>query len=227
MSGFVLKMIALIGMTVDHMGVLLFPGAFWLRGVGRLAYPIFAYFIAEGFWHTHNRLRYFLRIFAVAILCQAVYGLFGDPFDMCIFVTFSLSLILMGAAERTRAAFAEKRDRRAFLWLALFIGLLIATYLFCWYFTVDYSFAGIVTPLLVSFFKNKWARLASLTVGLLWIAIDTYLAIHSLVSLFALLTLPLLALYNGKPGRCRMKYFFYLYYPLHLAVLQLIAWIIA
>lgn len=55
MSGFVLKLIAAVSMLIDHAGLLLFPEQDWMRLVGRLAMPIFAYCIAEGFLYTRSR----------------------------------------------------------------------------------------------------------------------------------------------------------------------------
>ena len=57
-----LKLFALVVMTVDHIGALLLPQYSVLRIIGRLAFPIFAYMIAEGCAHTSSRLRYFLTI---------------------------------------------------------------------------------------------------------------------------------------------------------------------
>jgi hypothetical protein len=62
LTGNQLKLLALLTMTCDHIGVSLFPQALWLRVIGRLALPIFAYMIAEGCRHTRNRKRYLLSI---------------------------------------------------------------------------------------------------------------------------------------------------------------------
>ena len=71
LNGNQLKLIALIAMTFDHIGVSLFPHTIWLRVVGRLALPIFAYMIAEGCRYTRSRKRYLMSLLAVAALCQA------------------------------------------------------------------------------------------------------------------------------------------------------------
>lgn len=69
----ILKSIACISMLIDHIGYLLFPNILIFRLIGRLAMPIFSFFIAEGCRHTSNRFRYFLRIFLLGLLCQTVY----------------------------------------------------------------------------------------------------------------------------------------------------------
>ena len=67
-----LKIIACVSMLCDHMGYLLFPQAFWLRWIGRLALPLFAFFIGEGCRHTHDRRKYVLQITALAAVCLVV-----------------------------------------------------------------------------------------------------------------------------------------------------------
>lgn len=56
-------------MLVDHIGYLLLPDVVWLRWIGRLALPIFAYFVAEGCRHTRNRWRYVGRMLGLGCLC--------------------------------------------------------------------------------------------------------------------------------------------------------------
>jgi len=90
-----LKTIACISMLIDHIGYILFPQIAVLRYIGRLAMPIFAFFIGEGCLHTRDRKKYFLRLFSLGMVCQAVYVLeylimgSGDPFYLNILLTFS------------------------------------------------------------------------------------------------------------------------------------------
>ena len=68
-----LKIIACISMLIDHIGFILFPNIEILRLIGRIAMPIFAFFIGEGCLYTKDRKKYFLRVFVLGIFCQAVY----------------------------------------------------------------------------------------------------------------------------------------------------------
>ena len=63
-----LKLLAVVTMLIDHMGFTLFPHAVWMRAVGRLAFPIFCFLIAEGCAHTHDKKRYAGRLLLFAVL---------------------------------------------------------------------------------------------------------------------------------------------------------------
>lgn len=101
-----LKMIAMITMTIDHIGAYLLPQLHVLRIIGRLSMPIYAYMIAEGCHYTHDRKAYFLRLFGLALLCQVVYVLVDRSLYQCILVTFSASVGLICGVEN-----AQKRGR--------------------------------------------------------------------------------------------------------------------
>ena len=224
MSGCILKLIAALSMLIDHAGLLLFPGAHWMRVAGRLAFPIYAYFIAEGFRYTRSRRRYFLRVFLLGAACQIVYTVADRTLYLGILLTFSFSILLMWLLDAARRAFRENSRARVPLAAAL-LAALAAAALLCRFVTVDYGFFGILTPVPVSLFEEKYPRLAALSLGLAAVATAELLA-GSKVQLASALAVPLLALYNGKPGRYRLKYFFYIFYPAHLAVLQMIAWLL-
>ena len=71
LSGFQLKYIALIAMVFDHIHYFFdYTGKIpiWFAMIGRLAAPLFLFSVIEGFIHTRNRKKYFLKIYALAIL---------------------------------------------------------------------------------------------------------------------------------------------------------------
>ena len=123
LTGNQLKIIAMITMTLDHIGAELFPQVLWLRIVGRLAMPIFAFMIAEGCRHTRSPLRYLGTLAAFAAVCQAVYFFAMGSLYMCILVTFSMSvglILLLKKAEEKRAPF---------LWILFALGCAAAFFL--------------------------------------------------------------------------------------------------
>ena len=75
LDGTMLKVLAMISMVFDHVGDMFFPGVAWLRMVGRLAMPIFAFFIAEGYSHTHDKKKYLKRMGIFALISEI-------PFDL-------------------------------------------------------------------------------------------------------------------------------------------------
>lgn len=204
-----LKLLAMLTMTLDHIGVQMFPGALWLRIVGRLAFPIYAYMIAEGCAHTRNRRKYLLQMAGLALLCQLVYFFAMGSLFQCILVTFTLSILLIYACDTgSRPLTALALLGVAFVTVAL-PRLLPGTD-----FDIDYGFFGVLVPVAAYLGKTHREKLlftASVLVALAWSVggIQWY-------SLAALLPL---ALYNGNRGKRRMKWLFYLYYPLHLAAI--------
>ncbi|HBJ18870.1 MAG TPA: hypothetical protein DDY70_03905, partial [Clostridiales bacterium] len=105
----VLKLIAFAAMLADHAAVLLFDGCIPLRIIGRLSFPIFAYMIAEGCRYTSNRLRYFLRLFVLGVLCNLIYFLAMKQLTLSILITFSLSILLIYLIDALRTQREEKR----------------------------------------------------------------------------------------------------------------------
>ena len=99
LTGNQLKLIAMIAMTCDHVGLSLFPQLQILRIIGRLAFPIYAFMIAEGCRYTRDRRKYLLSISALALLCQLVYWFMMGSLYQCILVTFSLSICLIYALD--------------------------------------------------------------------------------------------------------------------------------
>ena len=96
MSAFVLKIIAIISMTFDHMSYLIFGEFSFMNYIGRIAFPIFAYQITEGYIHTHNLKKYFFRLFIFALISQIPFMLFSsllsDEISLNIFFTLLLGL---------------------------------------------------------------------------------------------------------------------------------------
>lgn len=218
LSGNALKLIAAAAMVADHVGYLFFPKVAALRIIGRLAFPIFAYMIAEGCAYTRNKLRYFLHVFVLAVICQAVYFVAAGDTHMNILVTFSLSILLIYAMEAVKTANSSGKRIAA---AAMFAAAVGAVYLLTRFVSVDYGFWGVMTPVLAGVFRGKtekrYISVLMLGAGLLLVA--GYLGGVQIYSLFSL---PLLLLYSGKRGKWKMKYFYYIFYPGHLALLYLI-----
>ena len=218
LTGNQLKLLAMLTMTIDHIGAILLPQYRFLRIIGRLSMPIYAFMIAEGCHHTHDRKAYFLRLLGLALLCQVVYAAVDRSLYQCILVTFSLSVALICAVE-----WAQKKRTPGSLLAAA--GLTATVYFLCEKlplflpgFHVDYGLWGVLLPVIV-YFGGRDIVAFGLGVLLLCLSIG-----HT--QWWAMLTIPLIALYNGQRGRHRLGWLFYLYYPAHLVILYAISYLV-
>ena len=216
-SGNALKLIAAALMLIDHVGLIFFPDNMVFRMIGRPALPIFAFFIAEGCRYTRSRARYFGMIFLLAVICQIVYFVVDGSMYLSVLFTFSASILCIFALQYAQA-------KRTALSALVFAGAVAGVYLANRLVTIDYGFWGCMTPVFAALLRNtrfdrRWINTLMLGAGLVILALDL-----GGRQFWALLAIPLLLLYSGRRGKWRMKYFFYIFYPLHLAALQLIAW---
>jgi len=222
LSGNQLKMIALAAMTCDHVGKELLPQYELLQIIGRLAFPIFAYMIAEGCKYTRNRRKHLLQVALLALVCQIVYFVAERSLFQCILVTFSLSICLIYGIEN-----AQKK-RTATVWicaavicgLVCFISVVLPIILKGTDFAVDYGLWGILLPVAVYFVPEGMKVLAAAVIliplcmelgGLQW---------------YSLAAVALLSLYNGKRGKANIKNLFFTYYPAHLVCIYLLSLLI-
>lgn len=214
MSTFVLKLIAVISMLIDHTGAVLFPEEVWFRIVGRLAFPIFCFLIAEGYTHTRNVKRYAFRLFLFALLSEIPFDLlfFDSWFDISgqnVFFTLFLGLCAVWVADILKSRWPVP----AFLCAGLFAA---AAQLLC----TDYGAFGVA--LIVAFFLCRDKDFLKTAAFLLLNTGDALLN-DSMVQLYAAPAVLPILLYNGKPGKYRMKVFFYLFYPCHLLLLYFVS----
>lgn len=211
------KILALVAMTIDHIGVQIFPQNPVLHIIGRLAFPIFAYMIAEGAKYTKNRKKYLGTMLALGICFQIVYFFTEHSLYQSIFITFSLSILLIYALDHA----LKRKTFDAWILLVLlflvifFVAYIVPELLVDRDFYIDYGIWGILLPVFVYLGKNKWEKLALCVIPLFFLSL---MFIDQKYAFFALIPL---ALYNGKRGKLNMKYLFYIYYPLHLIIIYL------
>ena len=240
LSGNALKMIAAISMLIDHIGLLFFPFNGIFRIFGRLAFPIFAYMIAEGAKYTRNKKKHFFTMFSLAVICQIVYFIFDSgSLYMCILVTFSISTLLIYALENFKKTLFSKNTDTFDKVIAggIFFGGILLTFVLNSILTIDYGFIGCIAPVAVSLldFKDidaseKYKKLDKLEYKLICFTLPLIALIISnmmrqvfiipYTQIFSLLSIPLLFLYSEKRGTPKLKYFFYIFYPVHLALLE-------
>lgn len=229
-----IKIIAIIAMTIDHVTWWLFPGypteplPILLHMIGRLTCPIMCYFIAEGYHYTRNINKYTARLFLFAIISHFAYvfaseGLFIPSYDGGILNRTSVMWSLAWGLVMLRVAHSEKLGQCAKTLIVVLICLI----------TLPSDWSCIASLCILAFGTNR----NNFKAQMLWMAF--YVGIYSVVYFFAidkvygllqmsvLLSAPILYMYNGERGKNRtlnhvMKWFFYLYYPLHLVIIGLL-----
>ena len=243
MSIFLIKLIAAASMLLDHTGMILFPDVLWLRIAGRLAFPLYALCIAEGFRHTRNRIKYFLRIFVLGAVCQVVYFFVSaDPY-LGILITFSLSIVLLCLLDSLLCACKKQKNPISDLWERLFKkamprpaaiavcalllgGALAGIWLLSRTITIDYGMTGVLFPVLVYLgYSSRRQKLLGPYLGVAMLSCN--FEGSSTPRIWSLLALIPITLYNGKPGKYKLKYFFYIFYPAHLVLLYAIDIVLA
>lgn len=224
-----LRVLAMFLMLLDHLWATLVPGNFWMTYLGRLAFPIFAFQISEGFFHSADRKRYAKRLFLFALLSEIPFDLiYGGtvfyPFHQNVMFTLLLGLLVCCAIDRARGERTAKAVLRGALSVA---GILLLSLIGM----VDYGWKGVMTVVafyLLRGFPFAWlAQIAALV--LLNIVLFKGQTIPLLgrdfpTQGFAVLSLLPIWLYNGRRGGGgkALQYAFYAFYPVHMLVLYLL-----
>lgn len=217
----VLKLIACVTMLLDHIGAVLLPQHGWLRAIGRIAFPIYCFSLAEGFHHTRSRKKYGLRLFVGMLLSEL-------PFDLLFFgrihcgyqsvmVTLFFAFLMLWTMEKIPTLPLKCLTALPFCLAAELLH-------------TDYGGAGV---LMVAFFfltREIPRRLPVQTVGLILLCylIGGYQVVIGPVwfplELVGVLAMVPIGLYAGRKSTSSMaiQWGFYLFYPVHLAVLWVI-----
>ena len=216
-----LKIIAMVSMLFDHVGKELLPQYPILQIIGRLAFPIFAYMIAEGCFYTKNKLKYFLTIFILGTGCQIVYMVAEYSFYQNVLITFSLSIALIFSLENFRIKKENISGIILFFTVSVVfvLTMVLPEVLKEYGFQVDYGIFGVLLPVAVFYGKNKLQKLSFATIILVLLAYS----FGGGMQWFSLLSVPVLVLYNQKRGKYNIKPLFYIFYPAHLVVIYLIS----
>lgn len=232
LTGSYLKWIAIVTMFIDHIGAFLiepyllkqgiFPGITFLgpaelmantynillqvntilRLIGRFAFPIFAFLLVEGFLHTRNLKRYILQMGIFALVSEIPFDLAGsgtliEYSHQNIFFTLFTGLLCISIYHRLDGISNMR-------WVVLLVAMFLSSF-----FRFDYGAMGVLLIFIFYHFHDDF-KLRNL-----------FSAVVLLQQLTAVLSLFLIQLYNGKRGK-QNKYFFYMFYPVHLMLFFLL-----
>lgn len=230
LSGFALKIIAMVTMTCDHIA------EFWwdecaevwdmlpvyMRMIGKLTFPILVYLFAEGYYHTRDRAKYLIRVTIFAVISVfPFYLMHGNPWN--VLFTFAVGLALLMSKDEVEKLF-EKVPSGFFMLVFFIIAMLVS-----WYFRYfDWGFPGILAIYVAGQVKDIRSRAfvpgMVLFAGMMLKCYMTQTLRMDNIIIYGgcLLSIGLLLLYNGQRGYNKgwwVKYLFYIYYPAHLLVI--------
>jgi len=225
----VIKIIAIIAMTIDHTATILFPRyspdipVIFLHIIGRLTAPIMIFFIVEGYYHTHNIKKYLIRLFILAVISHFAYTFaFGKsfiPFKESIFDQTSI-IWTLGLGLLALTVYKSENIKNWQKQIIIFISIWAA-------FPADWSAPAALAILYMGRNRNNFKKqmlcllacIALYTVGYFFFLNKIY----GLLQMTIVFAIPILYQYNGQRGTWKgMKWLFYIYYPLHLILLGLI-----
>jgi hypothetical protein len=223
-----LKILACLFMLIDHIGAILYPDVRLLRIIGRLAFPIFVFLIAEGYRKTKDLTNFMGRLLVFALISQLAFnaaflGSATKPDSLYLNVLFTL---VMGVY----ALYLYDKKQN--------IGYVILIAAVCELLHTDYGAFGVLLIFVSHKYYDNFIKLTTGYVGLMFLYVGqwifTFKDAHPTVPLLdiltkyyplepiALLALVLIKFYNGKRGR-NLKHLFYAFYPVHLFVLSIIS----
>lgn len=226
-----LKLLAIIAMTLDHIADLLYPGmpnniiSNILHIIGRLTAPIMFFFICEGFYHTKNLKKYITRLFIFSLISHFSYcfafGINYIPFATGeIFNQTSIMWTLTWSVIALYIVYGKNKFKKWQKWMLVIFTNIIT-------FSSDWSCIAIM--IILDMYGNRGNLVKQMKGMITWTFIYAIVSfifvnkVYGIIQLFVILVYPLLKRYNGEKGKVKwLKWFFYLYYPLHLVIIGIL-----
>ena len=218
-----IKYIAAIAMLIDHIAAFLLPAEsilfFIFRTIGRLTAPIMCLFLAEGFRHTSSQKKYEIRLFIFAVISQLPYAFAnGIPIlsvKFNVVFTLFISFLILLAYENIQNNIVKTAAITFLVAASAFAdwGIIAPLWTLTFHILYDDKKRKITAYAVISFMHIIMCISAVIATGSLW---------HSQLWQFGVfLFIPVFLLYNNKSGKKNIfsKWFFYIFYPLHLCIL--------
>ena len=234
-----LHIMAMAFMLCDHLWGTIVPGNDWLTCIGRISFPIFAFMIVEGYFHTSNLKKYAGRLFVFALISEIPFNL---ALGSRIFYQIHQNVLWSFLISLGLIHWNEKAKKSGKLWKRLVVGTasVILGYLGGILSMVDFYHAGVLTVLVFHFFRGrKWYNYLGQFVTLWYINMEMLGGYSYMIEImgktyflvrqsFAMLALVPIWLYSGRRGyhSKAFQYFCYWFYPVHLLVLGLLKFIL-
>ena len=239
LNGNILKILACIFMFIDHLGVFFFPNDEILRIIGRLPMPIFAFFIAEGAYYTKNKIAYLANVLLLGLIISLVTNVVTHAINIDILITFSLSLILIFIFDLIKDSIYLKNKKNIIIYSSIFIITFSLILVLFHYVYFEYRLFALLIPFFLSLCNFKYKNISddkkNLIKFLMFIAIYSLCMIISNfiykinigldIQVYGYFSGIFILLYNNKRGKLNLKYLFYIFYPAHVVIMNLILYI--
>jgi len=224
-----IKIIAIIAMTIDHTATIFFPRysldipVLSMHIIGRLTAPIMMFFIVEGYYHTKNLKKYLFRLFIFAIISHFAYAIaFGKsfiPFRETVFDQTSV-IWTLGLGLLALTVYKTEKLKKWQKHIINFICIWAA-------FPADWSSPGALAILFMGRNRGHFKKQMLALIGCISLYSIGYFIfvneVYGLMQMLVVLAIPILYQYNGQRGDWKgMKWFFYVYYVVHLTILGII-----
>lgn len=217
-----LKIIACVIMLIDHIGAVLLPQYIWLRYIGRIAFPIYCFLLAEGVHYTKNPQKYGLRLAAGALLSEIPFdlALFGGltPYCQSVMLTLLIAFCMALCMKRTKNTLLRVLLVIPFAvmaeWLRTDYGGMGVALVAVFVLTRDLPYKGLVQTLCMApilwMMEGLWVDIAGVLIP---------------VEMLALLSMVPISLYSGRKSMTGrgVQTAFYLFYPVHLTILFIVS----
>lgn len=216
-----LKLMACAAMLIDHIGYLFVPG-YHLRAIGRIAFPIFCFLVAEGSHYTRSPKKYALRLALSALISEFAYDFFAyggwSWRGQNVMVTLLLGFLAVQTAKRCKNFWAQ--------WLAVLPFFFLAELVKC-----DYGGVGVVLIALFALNREQprrnWLYFLGMVFLLDWIGGPSVRILGQMrlpLAMFGLAAFPLILAYSGEKQTSSrwIQWGFYLFYPVHMVLLRLL-----
>lgn len=200
-----IRLFALLFMLLAHIGYLYFPDSVFLLMVGRIAFPLFAWGIAQGYKNTKNPKQYWFRIFALALLSQYPYYLIFENNYLNVCFTLSAALLILMVYN--------SRINKIYRILLIFGIFMLGDVM-----NFEYGMYGLAIVLIFYLNENNVKLLAFFTVATLF---GIYFYNYNIAQLFSIIGIILIIVFKKYNFKIP-QYVTYSFYPLHLIIFYLI-----
>lgn len=220
LNAFQLKLLMVILMVLDHLYYNLVPQLYWGHVAARVVAPVFCFLVTEGMVYTRNRRRYILRLLAFALFMLVgnglLYALYGRWIDNSILMSLAIAAAMIACADRA----GQTTGMKKLLWVLAIAALILASLFFE---------GAYMMPLMGAIFYYMRDRPAAMWL-LYFVAfclpyLGTFVSTGVLQTQFwMILAILPIGCYSGQqgPNNTAAKYFFYVFYPLHIWVIFLL-----